>query len=198
MGRKKGREGRERERRKGHGGKEGISFLELCKTREEDHVSKWLRPSSLPERWDHIFFHGSNRFTPATLSHQTKKTRRRACLWSDSRSRCLTPQESPCVMWLTALLGSSTNALTLTRLYSRRLYASLTLRPDQWTAYNYDNDLATATSQERSKGPWNCLKEITFTTQTTSQSSNSRTGRYLYELAGYYFVGHHKPSGHSK
>lgn len=56
MGRKKGREGRERERRKGHGGKEGISFLELCKTREEDHVSKWLRPSSLPERWDHIFF----------------------------------------------------------------------------------------------------------------------------------------------
>lgn len=84
MGRKKGREGREKERRKGHGGKEGISFLELCKTREEDHVSKWLRPSSLPERWDHIYFHGSNRFTPATLSHQTKKTRRRACLWSDT------------------------------------------------------------------------------------------------------------------
>lgn len=55
MGRKKGREGREREKRKGDGGKEGISFLELCKPREEDRVSKWLRPSSLPERWDHIF-----------------------------------------------------------------------------------------------------------------------------------------------
>lgn len=180
MGRKKGREGRERERRKGHGGKEGISFLELCKTREEDHVSKWLRPSSLPERWDHIFF------TVAIGLHQPLSPTRRkrlagkACLWSDSRSRCLTPQESPCVMWLTALLGSSTNAVTLARLYSRRLYASLTLRPDQWTAYNYDNDLATATSQECSKGPWNCLKEITFTTQTTSRSSNSSIGRYLY------------------
>lgn len=55
MGRKKGRKGREREKRKGDGGKEGISFLKLCKPREEDRVSKWLRSSSLPERWDHIF-----------------------------------------------------------------------------------------------------------------------------------------------
>lgn len=40
-------------------------------------------------------------------------------------------------------------------------------------------------------------KEITLTTQTTSQSSNSSIGRRLYELISYSSIGDHKLSGHS-